>query len=100
MSMKQASRQRLLVRLLTPFAAALLFTAPMTAQAPAVQPQYAQERFTRQEVMIPVRDGIHQQTVIFTPKQQSSALPILLRRTPYGVPEDEKFLDSGLYDDF
>jgi uncharacterized protein len=99
MSGKQASRQRFLFHLLKPFAAALLFAASMMAQAPAVQPQYAQEHFTRQEVMIPVRDGIHLQTVIFTPKQQSSALPILLLRTPYGVPEDEKALDSGRYDD-
>lgn len=99
MSGKQASRQHFLFHLLKPFAAALLFAAPMLGQAPAVQPQYAQEHFTRQEVMIPMRDGIHLQTVIFTPKQQRSPLPILLRRTPYGVPEDETALDSGRYDD-
>jgi len=41
--------------------------------------------------MIPVRDGIHLQTVILTPldqkNDQHSPLPILFRRTPYGVPE-------------
>ena len=45
--------------------------------------------------MIPVRDGIHLQTVILTPldqendrkNHQHSPLPILFRRTPYGVPE-------------
>ena len=42
--------------------------------------------FTRQEVMIPVRDGVHLQTVIFTPVHQTGPLPILFRRTPYGVP--------------
>ncbi len=37
--------------------------------------------------MIPMRDGVRLQTVIFTPKQASGPLPILLQRTPYGVPE-------------
>jgi len=69
------------------------------AQAPPVQPQYKQERFTRQEVMVEVRDGVHLQTVIFTPKQQADPLPILFMRTPYGVPDDERGLDSGRYDD-
>lgn len=96
---KQALTQRIFVHFAKPFGVALLLAAPMMAQAPAVQAQYAREHFTRQEVMIPVRDGIHLQTVIFTPRQQSSALPILLLRTPYGVPKDEKALDSGRYDD-
>src|SRR6202046_4720954 len=39
-----------------------------------------------QEVMIPMRDGIHLQTVILTPLDQRAPLPILLTRTPYGVP--------------
>jgi putative CocE/NonD family hydrolase len=43
--------------------------------------------FTWREVMIPVRDGVHLQTVIIAPAEQKEALPILFRRTPYGVPE-------------
>ncbi len=39
-----------------------------------------------QEVMIPMRDGVRLQTVILTPFEQTDALPILLQRTPYGVP--------------
>jgi len=42
--------------------------------------------FTLQEVMIPVRDGVHLQTAILTPVNQTGPLPILFRRTPYGVP--------------
>ena len=53
--------------------------APAMAQQPA-------SPFTYQEVMIPVRDGAHLQTVILTPANQSGPLPILFRRTPYGVP--------------
>ncbi|HEY1677257.1 MAG TPA: CocE/NonD family hydrolase [Candidatus Sulfotelmatobacter sp.] len=37
--------------------------------------------------MIPVRDGVRLQTAILTPVDQSGPLPILFRRTPYGVPE-------------
>ena len=38
------------------------------------------------EVMVPVRDGVHLQTVLLTPVNQSGPLPILLQRSPYGVP--------------
>ena len=44
--------------------------------------------FRYQEVMIPVRDGVHLQTVILTPADQDGPLPILLKRTPYGVPAE------------
>src|SRR5262245_49715638 len=42
--------------------------------------------FSFEEVMIPVRDGVRLQTVILAPADQKGALPILFRRTPYGVP--------------
>jgi uncharacterized protein len=57
-------------------------TAPQTPQQPAAKPL-----FKLQEVMIPVRDGVHLQTVILTPVDQQEPLPILFRRTPYGVPD-------------
>ena len=37
--------------------------------------------------MIPVRDGVRLQTAILSPADQHGPLPILFRRTPYGVPE-------------
>ncbi len=43
--------------------------------------------FQFQQVMVPVRDGVHLQTVILTPVNVTKPLPILFRRTPYGVPE-------------
>jgi putative CocE/NonD family hydrolase len=52
------------------------------AQQPASLPV-----FTFQEVMVPVRDGVHLQTVILAPANQAGPLPILFRRTPYGVPD-------------
>ena len=54
-------------------------------QTPSQAPSKA--LFKLQEVMIPVRDGVHLQTVILTPVDQQGPLPILFRRTPYGVPE-------------
>jgi len=62
-------------------ATTLLLTAGAQAQQPAPKPA-----FTFQEVMIPMRDGVHLQTVILTPTDQKGPLPILFRRTPYGVP--------------
>ena len=43
--------------------------------------------YERKRVMIPMRDGIHLNTVIFTPRNQKEAYPFLLKRTPYGVTE-------------
>ena len=37
--------------------------------------------------IFPVRDGVHLQTVILTPVDQTGPQPILFRRTPYGVPD-------------
>jgi uncharacterized protein len=54
----------------------------LAGSVPAQQPLY-----TLQEVMIPVRDGVHLQTAILTPVNQTGPLPILFRRTPYGVPD-------------
>jgi uncharacterized protein len=58
------------------FAAAVLAATSASADSP----------FRYAEIMIPVRDGVHLQTVILTPVDQHGPLPILLTRTPYGVP--------------
>ena len=42
--------------------------------------------FTVTLAMIPMRDGVKLNTVIFTPKKAASLLPFLLMRTPYGTP--------------
>lgn len=43
--------------------------------------------FSFSEVMVPMRDGIRLETVIIRPMGKTGALPILLQRTPYGVPD-------------
>jgi len=72
--------------------AAHLFAVVIAVMAGAsCSPQKATPKaaapFAYQQVMIPMRDGARLQTVIFTPKDRSGALPILLTRTPYGVPD-------------
>ncbi len=68
-------------------AAAFLLAAGTTLGQEAAQGSAGKALFTWREVMIPVRDGVHLQTVILAPAEQKEALPILFRRTPYGVPE-------------
>jgi putative CocE/NonD family hydrolase len=68
------------MRLTLCIAAALLITADVGAQ------QTPNPAFTFEEVMIPMRDGVRLQTVVFTPTDKTGSLPILFRRTPYGVP--------------
>jgi putative CocE/NonD family hydrolase len=41
--------------------------------------------YDKQEVMIPMRDGIKLHTVIFTPKNAQGKFPFLIQRTPYGA---------------
>jgi uncharacterized protein len=71
------------------FAAAIIFLSSYSFAQ-----KEAPDKYDRKEVMITMRDGIKLHTVIFTPKNQSEALPFLLERTPYGVneyPSPEKF---------
>src|SRR5947208_3786524 len=66
-------------------AACIVGTLLLVPAARAQQPP--QPAFTFQEVMVPMRDGVRLQTVILTPTDKSAPLPILFRRTPYGVPD-------------
>lgn len=65
-----------------PVLAALL--GPLAAQAPE-PPNPVRERYTKREVLIPMRDGVRLFTSIYLPKDTSRPHPILLQRTPYGV---------------
>jgi putative CocE/NonD family hydrolase len=67
--------------------AAVPLTSAQETPPPPSQPPPSQPLFLFQEVMVPVRDGVHLQTVILTPTNATNPLPILFRRTPYGVPE-------------
>lgn len=76
---------RVAVRLCSLFLLLTLLQGPASAQTPAAQAP-ASPIFTWKQVMIPMRDGVHLQTVILTPVHAQAPLPILFERTPYGVP--------------
>ena len=74
-----------LLRLLT--ISILLPAGVLIAQQPSEKQPAQKALFQLQEVMVPMRDGVHLQTVIISPADPQGPLPILFRRTPYGVPE-------------
>jgi len=53
----------------------------------AIRGARGESPFQYQEVMIPMHDGARLQTVILTPIGHQEPLPILMQRTPYGVPD-------------
>ena len=61
----------------------------LCATAVFAQQTKTEDKYNRQEVMIPMRDGLKLFTVIYTPKDQKDKLPFLLLRTPYGVKKTE-----------
>ncbi|MEM9143711.1 MAG: CocE/NonD family hydrolase [Bacteroidota bacterium] len=44
---------------------------------------YVVENYTKQEVDIPMRDGVKLHTTIYSPKDTSKEYPIIMQRTPY-----------------
>jgi hypothetical protein len=46
---------------------------------------YIRTHYTKQELRVPMRDGIRLATSVYSPKDTSKAYPILLFRTPYSI---------------
>jgi len=46
---------------------------------------FIRANYDKQEVRIPMRDGVHLFTAIYTPRDRSRSYPVLMRRTPYSV---------------
>jgi hypothetical protein len=67
--------------------AALALVAPVLAPLPAAAQGigWNRERYAKQEVLIPMRDGTRLFTAIYTPRDRSRSYPVLMERTPYGV---------------
>jgi putative CocE/NonD family hydrolase len=80
-----------LVLLVAATAAVLSWGAPAKSQPSApdivVTKVVPRPLFSYQETMVPMRDGTRLQTVIMAPLDAKGPLPILLRRSPYGVPD-------------
>src|SRR5437016_5727825 len=63
-------------------------------QAPAAvaqsDPQYIKANYTKQAFQIPMRDGVKLYTIVYSPKDAKEKYPLLMMRTPYGIPPYEK----------
>ena len=46
--------------------------------------------FTKQDVMIPMRDDVRLHTEIYVPRNATEPLPFFLTRTPYGLSDDKE----------
>jgi putative CocE/NonD family hydrolase len=58
---------------------------PYGAAADDDSARYIVENYTKREYRIPMRDGAHLFTAVYSPKNTSGSYPILMRRTPYSV---------------
>ena len=65
----------------------VLVTLSCLATLAPVQAQQPNSPYTRNEVMIPMRDGVSLHTQVYSPSQSSERLPLLVLRTPYGIGE-------------
>lgn len=78
-------------RYLARVAIACLLCGPVQAAAQggrgavAADTSYIRTHYAKREVMIPMRDGVKLFTAIYTPKDGTGRLPILLTRTPYSA---------------
>jgi putative CocE/NonD family hydrolase len=57
----------------------------LTPALPHLQGDPTAEQFAVRDVMIPMRDGVKLHTKIYTPKNQAAPLPMIMKRTPYGI---------------
>lgn len=55
------------------------------SQEPASLESYIRLHYVKQEVQIPMRDGVKLFTSIYSPRDTSRRYPLLLKRTPYSV---------------
>lgn len=68
-----------------PFQFAIVAALCLGDALPAQDAKYIRENYTRQTARIPMRDGVHLHTIIYSPKDTSRTYPLLMKRTPYGV---------------
>ncbi len=62
----------------------------VAGQEPKTERPDLTKLFAKQEVMIPMRDGVKLHTEIYTPVGTKDALPLLIERSPYGISAADK----------
>lgn len=60
-----------------------VFLGSLSLSAQSDAEQWVKENYTKNEFMIPMRDGVRLFTAVYTPNDVSRRHPILLTRTPY-----------------
>ena len=70
-------------RLITPLAL-LLAAAPVLGSGDE-RAAYIRSHYAKCEYRIPMRDGVHLFTAVYTPTDRSQTYPFLMIRTPYSV---------------
>jgi hypothetical protein len=50
------------------------------------QSAYTRAHYTKYEFQIPAKDGAKLFTIVYAPKDSTRAWPIMMKRTPYGIP--------------
>src|SRR5258708_11148248 len=78
------------------FACAVAVFAPSFRAGQEKQADFA-GLFDKREVMIAMRDGVKLHTEIYSPKEASEPLPILMNRTPYGISTPDKGVSNMIY---
>src|SRR5262245_31668487 len=48
--------------------------------------KYIADNYTRSAHKIPMRDGMHLYTIVYSPKDKSQQYPMIMTRTPYSIP--------------
>jgi putative CocE/NonD family hydrolase len=74
---------------------AIALFAPL-ASAQGIPATYIRDNYARSTHKIPMRDGVHLYTIVYSPKDATQKYPMLMMRTPYGIPpyEEDKYRNS------
>src|SRR4030095_12756192 len=67
------------------FVISLFFVTASFSQPDAELEKYIKANYLKREVNIPMRDGVKLFTIIYEPKDRTTAYPMLLNRTPYSI---------------
>lgn len=76
------------------------YTIPLAAQTTdvAIDSVWMVANYTKQELMIPMRDGVKLYTAVYAPKSSTEKHPILMMRTPYScAPYGSNHLSPRVY---
>ena len=71
--------------------AILCFCIITFSAAQTLDSLYIKDNYTKTEHFIPMRDGVKLYTIVYSPKDQSEAHPILMNRTCYNASRNENF---------